>query len=169
MLFWILKLNMMGIQKFASAPGFILYDTERNKVSLHDQREQNVLLLFFPLAFSGTCTKELSMTRDNLALYNSVDAKIFGISVDSLYVLKRYKEELQLNFTLLSDFNREASKAFDVLYEVFPTFEMKGVSKRASFVIDKKGIVQYSEVCASPGDLPDFNKIQTALKELQKK
>jgi peroxiredoxin len=156
----------MSIQKFAAAPDFTLYDTEKNKVSLHDQREQNVLILFFPFAFSSTCTKELCMTRDNIALYNSAHAKVFGISVDSLYVLKKFKEELQLSFALLSDFNREASRAFDVLYEVFPAFEMKEVSKRASFVIDKKGIVQYAEVCASPGDLPNFNAIENILKEL---
>jgi len=97
----------MYIQKFQEAPGFSLYDSGKNKVSLTDQRGRNVLLLFFPLAFSGVCTRELCMTRDDMAIYNAVDATIFGISIDSVYVLKRFKEELRLNFDLLSDFNPE--------------------------------------------------------------
>ena len=156
----------MSIQKLQLAPNFILYDTGKNKISLYEQRGKNVLLLFFPLAFSGVCTKELCMMRDDLAIYNNSEAKVFGISVDSVYVLKRFKEELQLNFDLLSDFNREASLAYDVLYDLFPTLEMKGVSMRAAFVIDKNGIIQYTEVCNSPGDLPHFDKVQATLKEL---
>jgi peroxiredoxin len=89
-----------------------------------------------------------------------------GISVDSLFTLGKFKEEQKLNFPLLSDFNKTASKSFDVLYEVFPAFEMQGVSKRSAFVIDKEGVVQYEEVCATPGDLPDFAAIQNVLNTL---
>jgi len=156
----------MNIQRSQPAPDFALYDTEKTKVSLSEQRGQNVLLLFFPLAFSGVCTRELCMMQDNLGVYNNAGIKVFGISVDSLYVLKRFKEEFQLNFALLSDFNREVSSAYGVLYDVFPAFEMKGVSKRATFVVDKNSIVQYAEVCASPGDLPDFKAIQDRIKEM---
>ena len=126
------------------APDFTLFDSEKNKVNLSDFKKKNVLLLFFPLAFTGVCTKELCSIRDNIALYNNADAQVLGISVDSLYVLNKFKEEQHLNFPLLSDFNRQASKAFDVLYETFPSFEMQGVSKRAAFVIDKEGIIQYA-------------------------
>ena len=148
------------------APDFSLFDSEKNKVNLSDFKKKNVLLLFFPLAFTGVCTKELCSIRDNITLYNNADAQVLGISVDSLYVLNKFKEEQHLNFPLLSDFNRQASKAFDVLYETFPSFEMQGVSKRAAFVIDKEGIIQYAEICATPRDLPDFEAINKVLSAL---
>jgi peroxiredoxin len=122
--------------------------------------------LFFPLAFTGVCTAELCNVRDNIALYNTTNAQVFGISVDSLFTLEKFSKEQNLNFPLLSDFNKEAAKAFGVLYETFPAFEMMGVSKRAAFVIDKEGVVQYAEVCPTPGDLPDFNAIQATLAAL---
>jgi peroxiredoxin len=148
------------------APDVSLVDTEKNKVSLADLQGKNVVLLFFPLAFTSVCTTELCNIRDNIALYNNLNAEVFGISVDSFYTLAKFKEEQNLNFSLLSDFNKEASTAFNVLYESFGPFEMKGVSKRAAFVIDSMGVIQYAEVCASPGDLPDFNAIQCALNDL---
>jgi peroxiredoxin len=83
-----------------------------------------------------------------------------------VFTLSKYKAEQNLNFPLLSDFNKEASKAYDVLYETFPSFEMQGVSKRAAFVIDKEGIVRYAEVCPTPKDLPDFAAIQQTLEGL---
>ena len=148
------------------APNFSLYDSEKNKVNLSDFKGKNVLLLFFPLAFTGTCTAELCSIRDNIAIYNDTNAQVLGISVDSLFVLNKYKQEQNLNFPLLSDFNKDASKAFDVLYEVFPGFEMEGVSKRAAFVIDKEGKLRYIEVCPTPGDLPNFTAIEQLLNTL---
>ena len=148
------------------APEITLVDTDKNKVSLSDFKGKNVVLLFFPLAFTSTCTVELCNMRDNISLYNNLNAEILGISVDSFYTLGKYKEEQHLNFKLLSDFNKDASTAFNVLYESFGQFEMKGVSKRAVFVIDKEGIIQYAEVCKSAADLPDFPAIQSALKAL---
>jgi peroxiredoxin len=153
----------MPIQPTQQAPDFSLFDTEKNKVSLAEQKGSNVVLLFFPLAFTSTCTKELCSVRDNISQFNNANAKVFGISVDSLFTLGKYKAEQNLNFPLLSDFNKEASIAYDVLYETFPSFEMQGVSKRAAFVIDKDGIVRYAEVCATPQDLPDFSAIQQTL------
>ena len=149
------------------SPNFSLYDSEKNKVNLSNFKGKNVVLLFFPLAFTGTCTAELCSIRDNIAIYNDTNAQVLGISVDSLFVLNKYKQEQNLNFPLLSDFNKEASKAFDVLYEVFPGFEMEGVSKRAAFVIDKEGILRYIEVCATPGDLPNFTAIEQLLNTLR--
>ena len=118
------------------APDFTLYDSEKNQVHLNDLKGQNVVLLFFPLAFTSTCTKELCQVRDTLAQYNALDARVLGISVDSLYTLAKLKEAQQLNCQLLSDFNKEVSAAYNSLYETFG-FNMKGVSKRAAFVIDK--------------------------------
>lgn len=153
----------MSIQTGQQAPGFTLFDTDKNAVSLADQKGSNVVVLFFPLAFTGVCTAELCSVRDNIATYNSTHAKVFGVSVDSLFTLGKFKAEQNLNFPLLSDFNKDAAKAFGVLYETFPAFEMQGVSKRAAFVIDKEGVVRYAEVCPTPGDLPDFVAIQQTL------
>ena len=156
----------MHIQPGQQAPDFSLFDSDKNKVSSTDMLGRNVVVLFFPFAFTGTCTTELCNVRDNIALYNNTHAQVFGISVDSLFTLAKYKTDQNLNFPLLSDFNKEVSKAFGVLYETFPAFELQGVSKRASFVIDREGVVRYSEVCPSPGDLPDFNAIQQTLQGL---
>lgn len=155
----------MAIQIGQSAPDFTLRDTEKNVVTLSEHKGKNVLLLFFPLAFTGTCTKELCMTRDNIAAYNDLDATVFGISVDSLFSLKRYKEDQQLNFTLLSDFNKTASAAYDSLYEHFYN-DMDGVAKRSAFVIDKEGIVRYAEVLENASDIPDFDAVISCLKAI---
>jgi peroxiredoxin len=156
----------MAIAIGQAAPDFSLFDSEKNKVTLSELKGKNVVLLFFPLAFTGVCTKELCSVRDNIAAYNDTNAQVLGISVDSLFVLDKFKQEQNLNFPLLSDFNKEAAKAFDVLYEVFPAFEMQGVSKRAAFVVDKEGVVKYAEICATPGDLPDFAAIQSTLQSI---
>jgi peroxiredoxin len=154
--------NLLG----KPAPSFTLFDTEKKAVSLSDYKGQNVVVLFFPLAFTGVCTAELCNIRDNIGIYNNANAQVLGISVDSIFTLGKFKEEQKLNFSLLSDFNKVASKSFDVLYETFPAFEMQGVSKRSAFVIDKEGVVQYEEICATPGDLPDFAAIQNVLNTL---
>jgi peroxiredoxin len=124
-----------------------------------------VLLLFFPQSFTGVCTKELCSVRDNMALYNQANAKVFGISVDSVFTLGKFKEEQQLNFPLLSDFNKKVSELYESIYHDW-ILDMKGVSKRSAFVIDRKGIVQYAEVLESAGDVPDFEKINAKLSEL---
>ncbi len=156
----------MSIQTGQQAPDFLLFNSDKQKVSLAEQHGKNVVLLFFPLAFTSVCTAELCNVRDNISLYNNANAQVFGISIDSVFVLDKFKAEQNLNFPLLSDFNKEAAKAFGVLYETFPAFEMQGVSKRAAFVIDKEGVVRYTEICASPGDQPNFAAIQQTLSEL---
>lgn len=155
----------MAIQIGQAAPDFTLRDTDKNPVTLSEQKGKNVLLLFFPLAFTSTCTKELCQTRDNLAAYNNMDTTVFGISVDSLFSLKKFKEEQQLNFTLLSDFNKAASTAYDSIYEHFFN-DMDGVSKRSAFVIDREGIVRYAEVLENASEIPDFNAIMQCLNEI---
>jgi peroxiredoxin len=147
------------------APDFTLRDTEKNKVTLSELKGKNVLILFFPLAFTSVCTKELCMTRDNLTMYNNLNTTVLGISVDSLFSLGRFKEDQQLNFQLLSDFNKTASAAYNSLYEHFFN-DMDGVSKRSAFVIDKEGIVRYEEVLENAGDIPDFSAINTCLQSL---
>lgn len=155
----------MKIEIGQTAPDFTLYDSDKNQVSLSAQKGNNVLLLFFPLAFTSVCTTELCAVRDNIAWYNDANAKVFGISVDALHTLAKYKEDQQLNFTLLSDFNKEVSRLFETIYETFG-YNMKGVSKRSAFVIDKEGFVQYAEILENAGELPDFISIQKVLSGL---
>jgi peroxiredoxin len=155
----------MAISIGDQAPSFGLFSTEKQKVTLDDQKGKNVLLLFFPLAFTSTCTAELCGVRDNIAIYNSANAVVFGISVDSPQTLRKFKEEQHFNFELLSDFNKEISGKYGAIYEVFG-MEMRGVSKRAAFVIDREGIVRYAEVLENASHVPDFNKINETLKNL---
>lgn len=155
----------MSIVIGQSAPDFLLFDSEKNQVSLSDLKGNNVLLLFFPLAFTSVCTTELCSVRDNISWYNTVNAKVFGISVDALQTLAKFKADQQLNFTLLSDFNKDVSRLYDSIYETFG-YNMKGVSKRSAFVIDKEGIVRYAEVLENAGELPNFEAIQEVLKGL---
>jgi glutaredoxin-dependent peroxiredoxin len=154
----------MKIEAGQQAPSFTLLDSDKNSVALSDLKGSNVLLLFFPLAFTSTCTAELCSTRDDISHYNNANAKVFGISVDSRFVLGKYKEDQHLNFPLLSDFNKEVSTAYGCLYEDF--IGMKGVSKRSAFVIDKEGIVRYAEVLEKATDLPDFAAIKETLAKL---
>lgn len=156
----------MEIQLGQEAPDFKLYNTEKNLVSLHDYNGKNVLLLFFPLAYTGVCTSELCSIRDGLAEYNELGAEVVAISIDSLFVLGKFKEDNNLDFTLLSDFNKEVSKLYGCLYDTF-VFDMEGVAKRSAFVIDKEGKVVYAEVLESAGDLPNFEAVNTKLQEIK--
>jgi glutaredoxin-dependent peroxiredoxin len=152
----------MAITAGENAPTFSLYNTNKHLTELDKLRGKKVLLLFFPAAFTSTCTKELCAIRDDLSWYNNVNAEVFGISTDAVYTLIRYKADQNLNFELLSDFNKEVSALYGALYETF-SFGMKGVSRRAAFVIDENGVVKYAEVLESAGDLPDFERVRAAL------
>jgi peroxiredoxin len=156
----------MKIEIGQAAPDFTLYDSDKNKVTLSEQKGHNVVLLFFPLAFTSICTAELCSVRDNMSFYNNVNAKVFGISVDALQTLNRFKEDQHLNFTLLSDFNKNVSTDYGSLYEMFG-YNMKGVSKRSAFVIDKDGIVRYAEVLENAGEQPNFKNITLTLEGLK--
>lgn len=155
----------MATQVGQPAPDFSLRDNARNEVKLSDQKGKNVVLLFFPFAFTSTCTAELCSVRDNINMYNTLNAQVYGISVDSLHALNRFKEDQQLNFPLLSDFNKDASAAYGALYDTF-VFGWKGVSKRAAFVIDKDGVVRYAEVLENASEQPNFEKIKQTLESL---
>ncbi len=155
----------MKIEVGSQAPSFSLYSSEKEKVSLSDYKGENVVILFFPLAFTGVCTKELCNVRDNISIYNNSKTKVIAISVDSPQTLARFKQDQQLNFPLLSDFNKTVSAEYGSLYETF-SLDMKGVSKRSAFVIDRNGIVRYAEVLENAGEEPNYTTIQNSLASL---
>lgn len=155
----------MSIELNQKAPDFTLQNTQKEPVKLSDyEGEKNIVLLFFPLAFTSVCTAELCNARDNMKVYESLDAEVLGVSVDSMFTLEVFKKSQNLNFQLLSDFNKEVAKEYGVLYEEF--FGMHGVSKRSAFVIDKEGVIKYAEVLEDAGNQPDFNAIQETLAKM---
>lgn len=147
------------------APSFSLYNTEKKQVSLSDFSGKNLIMLFFPMAFTSTCTAELCQMRDDIATYAGMNADVVGISVDSPWTLAKFREEQHLPFDLLSDFNKEVSRAYETIYETYQ-LDLKGVSKRSAFVIDGDGIVRYAEVLESVKDVPSFANIQQVLNTL---
>ncbi len=144
------------------APSFTLFNTEKKEISLTDYKGKNVVILFFPLAFTGVCTAELCSIRDNYNTYTALNAEVIGISVDSLFALEQFKIAQNYHFDLLSDFNKTASKDYDTMYDTF-AFGMLGVSKRSAFVVDKNGILQYKEVLEDAGKQPNFDAIKACL------
>jgi peroxiredoxin len=155
----------MALKVGDKAPDFTLINTETKEVSLSDYKDKNVVLLFFPLAFTGVCTTELCEMRDNIATYDDLDAEIIAVSVDSPFTLAKFKEEQKLPFPLLSDFNKTTAEAYGSIYHDF-VLGMKGVAKRSAFVIDKKGMIQHAEVLEDAGKTPDFKAAQSALAAL---
>lgn len=153
----------MALQTGDTAPGFKLYSSDKQEISLADYSGKNVVILFFPMAFTSVCTAELCEMRDNISVYKDLDAEILGISVDSVFTLAKFRQEQNLPFLLLSDFNKEASEAYGALYTEF-VLGMKGVSKRSAFVVNKEGKIAYAEVLEDSGKVPDFEKVKAALK-----
>lgn len=147
------------------APVFSLYNSDKKLINIADYAGKKLLLLFFPQAFTSVCTKELCGVRDDMGRYSNAQAEIIGISVDSVFTLKKFKEDQHYNFTLLSDFNKQVSTMYGCLYNNW-ILDMQGVSKRAAFIIDKEGILQYAEVLEEAGGIPDFNAINQKLASL---
>jgi len=157
----------MSLQIGNQAPNFTLHTSINETISLSDfAGNKMVLILFFPQAFTGVCTKELCAIRDDISRYQNTNAQVLGISVDSVFTLAKFKEEQQLNFPLLSDFNKEVSTAYHTIYESFTGMNMKGVSKRSAFLVDKAGVIQYAEVLESAGDIPNFEAINECITRL---
>jgi peroxiredoxin len=151
----------MALEIGQVAPDFSLVDSDMKMGSLSEYQGKNVLVLFFPLAFTSVCTAELCAVRDDLAAYNSLNAEVLGISVDTLFTLKKFKEEQGLNFRLLSDFNKTTARSYGALYEDY--FGMHGVAKRAAFLIDKQGRIAFAQVLENDAEWPDFEAIKQKL------
>jgi len=153
----------MSLKVGDQAPDFKLYSSDLAEISLSGFKGKKVIIHFFPMAFTGTCTEQLCTMRDNFSFYEGIDAQVLGISVDSPFSLAKFKEVQSYQFPLLSDFNKEVSKAYGAFYDEF-AFGLKGVSKRAAFVINEEGKISYAEVLEDAHDLPDFKAIDDALK-----
>jgi len=148
-------------------PDFSLVDSGGKERALSEFLSKgNVVLAFFPFAFSGTCDKEMCVFRDDLSKFSSVGSQVVGISVDSVYTLKVFGQTYNLQFPLLSDFNKKVSKAFDALHDVWVNHGYKGVSKRAVFAVDKKGILRYRWVTSNPGEEPPYEEILSTLNKI---
>ena len=146
-----------------AAPALTLPSSENQPVSLSAYAGQPVVVLFFPLAFTGVCTAEMCTMRDSLAQYRGLKAQVLAISVDSPFTLAKFKDEENLNFPLLSDFNKTAAQAYDVLYEDF--YGLQGVAKRAAFVVAPDGTIAYAEVLEDAGDQPNYHALQQTLQQ----
>ena len=152
----------MSVRTGDTAPGFTLPYQPGETVDLGAHLGQDkVVLLFFPLAFSPICTDEMCAMRDDWSKWESLGAKVFGVSVDSPFVTAKFRDELNIPFPVLSDFNKEMSAAYGALHE--DLLGLKGVSKRSAFVIDDSGTCCYAWVSDDPKQMPKFDEIKDAV------
>jgi len=148
----------------SKAPDFTLTNQDRQPVTLSEQRGRPVVLAFFPAAFSSVCQKELCTFRDSMARLGEAKALVFGISVDTFFTLKAFHEQQKFTFPLLSDFNKQAIRDYGVFNE--DMIGLKGIAKRAVFVLDKDGVVRHREVLEDARNEPDYEKVFSALASL---
>ena len=154
----------MSVDVGSKAPDFTLTNQDRQPVTLSAQRGKPVVLAFFPAAFSSVCTKELCTFRDSMAKLGQANAQVYGISVDTFFTLKAFGDQQGLTFPLLSDFNKQTIKDYGVFNE--DMIGLKGIAKRAVFVIDKDGVVRHKEVLEDARNEPDYEKAIAAVEQL---
>jgi peroxiredoxin len=158
----------MAIQVGTKAPDFTLKSkspADRDVSLGQNIGKQNTVLLFFPLAFTGVCTSEMCDVTAGLSNYKDLNAEVIGISVDSPFAQAAWAQKEKIGITLASDLNKKTAEAYGVLLS--DLLGLGSVSARAAFVIDKNGVVQYSEQTPTPKDLPNFNAIRDTLKKLK--
>ncbi|MBC2600952.1 redoxin domain-containing protein [Puniceicoccus vermicola] len=155
----------MALSKGTKAPDFKLkYKTADGltDVTLSDNfGKKNTVLLFFPFAFTSVCMSEMCSVRDTLNAFTELNASVYGISVDSPFTLEVMAKKENISFPLLSDFNKDVAKAYDVLYE--DLLGLRGVAKRSAFVINKDGEITYSWSSDDPKNVPDFPELRAAI------
>jgi len=154
----------MSVDVGTRAPDFTLMSHERQPVTLSQQRGRPIVLAFFPAAFSSVCAKEMCTFRDSLARLNQANAQVYGISVDTFFTLKAFHDHEHLTFPLLSDFNKQTIRDYGVFNE--DMIGLKGIAKRAVFVLDKDGVVRHREVLDDARNEPDYEKVLGALASL---
>jgi glutaredoxin-dependent peroxiredoxin len=149
------------------APEFSLPDADKKPRSLGEFiRQGTVVLAFFPFAFSGVCDKEMCTFRDGFSALQGAGAQLVGVSVDSSYSLKAFAQTYNLQFPLLSDFNKKVTKLYGVLQDPWVGLGYKGVAKRAAFVVDKRGMLRYKWVTDTPSVEPPYSEIMKAAQKL---
>ena len=155
----------MSVEVGSKAPEFTLPNQDKQPVSLSSLSGKTVVLAFFPAAFTSVCQKELCHFRDDLGSLGASNATVYGISVDTPFTLKEFRKQNALEFDLLSDFNKDTIQKYGV---VNPDMGgLKGISKRAVFVIDKIGVIRYREVTPTPGDEPNYAKVHEVVDGLK--
>ena len=154
----------MSVDVGSKAPDFTLANQDRQLITLSGLQGASVVLAFFPAAFSSVCAKEMCTLRDSLGRLNQANAQVFGISVDTFFTLKAFQDQQALTFPLLSDFNKQVIRDYGVFNE--DMIGLKGIAKRAVFVIDKTGIVRHREVLDDARNEPDYDKVFEALSRL---
>lgn len=148
------------------APDFTLPDNERKAVTLSELRGKNVVLVFFPAAFTGVCEKELCTFRDSLAAFNDLDAAVYGVCVDAPFANNAFAQRNNLNFPILSDYARTAVRAYGIAHDDFAGLTGYTAAKRSVFVVDKTGKLRWSWVADNPGQEPNYDDVQAAVKAL---
>jgi peroxiredoxin len=154
----------MAVDVGTKAPDFTLMDQDRQPVTLSHLHGKPVVLAFFPAAFSSVCEKELCTFRDSMAELNRTNAQVFGISVDTFFALKVFHDQQHLTFPLLSDFNKQVIRDYGVFNE--DMIGLKGIAKRAVFVIDTNGVVRHREVLEDARNEPNYRKVLDSLASL---
>ncbi len=155
----------MSVAVGAKAPDFTLPNQDREAVTLSDQLKKGpVVLAFMPAAFSGTCTTEMCTFRDSAAELNKVNATVLGITVDTFFALKAWGDAQSLKFPLLSDFNKDVIRKYGVVNP--DMIGLKDISKRATVVIDRTGVVRHSEVLEDARNEPNYAKVKETLASL---
>ena len=156
----------MPVEEGQKAPDFTLMDTDRKPRSLSEFKGKNVVLAFFPGAFTGGCTTEACTFRDSGAKYNSLNAQVVGVSVDSPFAQKGWADANSINFPLLSDNQRKVTGQYGVEVPNFAGLEGYTAANRAVFVLDKEGTVRYKWV-GTPQGQPDFGAVEGALRQIK--
>jgi glutaredoxin-dependent peroxiredoxin len=161
----------MAIITGNKAPEFTLKSKnqtgEIKDVSLSDFKGKNLVILFYPLSFTGVCTNEMCSVSEGFEFYSKLNAEVIGISVDSVFTQESWAKQNNITIPLLSDFNKDVCAKFGTLYpDGGFVLGMNGVSKRSAFIVDKEGIIRYAEILEDAGQLPNFGKIQEVLKSL---
>lgn len=145
------------------APEFSLLKNRTDRVTLSALKGQKVVIAFFPAAFTSVCEKELCTFRDSLAELNGLDATVLGVSVDGPFANVAFAEKNKLTFPVLSDYLREATRAYDVALDDFAGMVGYTASNRAVYVVDKEGVIRYAWVGANPGVEPDYDAVKKAV------
>jgi peroxiredoxin len=161
----------MSINIGNKAPEFSLKSKNQTgdikDIALNDYKGKNLVILFYPLSYTGVCTNEMCSVSEGFEFYSNLNAEVIGISVDSIFTQEAWAKQNGIKIALLSDFNKEVCAKYGTLYpDGGFVLGMNGVSKRAAFIVDKEGIVKYAEVLEDAGQLPNFEKIKEVLKSL---